>query len=138
MLNQENVLSFNDDEIMIEFFKIVDIISAFKKIHESWLFVNKEDWYSKELSESIDTALKYVDQLASCVSIEHENVEIEIDIDVSTLKGKQFATVIKSTDEWKILKKYMKITRSCPHQSVTIQSLFDVIHQSILKFIHKM
>lgn len=123
---------------MVEFFKIVDIISAFKKLHNAWLIVNTEDWYSKELSESIETALKYVNQLASYVSRFHDEIEIEIEVDIQSLKGKQFATVIKSTDEWKQLKKYMKVEHHCKDQSLTVQSLFEVIHQSINSFIHKM
>lgn len=123
---------------MVDFFKIADIISAFKKVHNAWLIVNTEDWYSKELIESIEVALKYVDQLASCVSHDHSKIEIEINIDIQSLKGKQFATVLKSTDEWKVLKKYMSKGHICIHQTSTIRGLFDVIHQCIRDFVNKM
>jgi hypothetical protein len=132
-----HTISIEDDSEMLEFFKIVDILSAFESLHTNWLKMNNANWHSKEISASLSKVFNYVDQLASYVSVSHEHVEIVLDYDIDSLSGKQFATVIKRTDEWKTLRKWLRTEHQFNQQNVTVKAICECIIAETRQFIDK-
>ncbi len=138
MLPQERVIDFEKDDELLEFFKICDIMLAFKELHSAWLMNNKDDWYSLELIESINICCKSIDNLASYVSLQHSDIKIQIGVDFNTFKNKQFSTVLRHTPDWKTLKKYLRSEHSLKNQSISSQALFKIILKYMKDFVSKM
>lgn len=120
---------------MIEFFEIVDIVSAYFSLYTNWQKINNDDWYSLELAKSLKTVLKYVNQLASYITLHHEDIQIQLEYDIDSMQGKQFATVIKRTEEWRLLRKWAKTEQNFSSQSLTVQAICTCIKSSVKHFI---
>lgn len=124
---QQGTIDIANDPDMQELFTQLDTLNAFVKLHEAWLDVNEENWHSSQLSDSLSKIFTYVNQLASYISMWHDDIDVQIEADFDYLKGKQFSTVLKRTDEWKSLKKWLKKEHTWPNQPLTVQAISSCI-----------
>jgi len=122
---------------MLGTFTHLDAISGFVKLYDAWLSENSETWHSKELKKSLDSIVKYIDQLASYISVAHNEIEIQVNVDSAALTGKQFATIIKRTEEWKALKKWLKTEMALNNQPVSVEAIVRCIIAETKKFVKK-
>jgi cob(I)alamin adenosyltransferase len=127
-----------DDKDMQELFGQLDTLNAFVKLYEAWKSVNDENWHSKQLSNSLQQIFVYVNQLASYISMWHDDIDVQIEADLDYLKGKQFSTVVKRTDEWKSLKKFLKRDHNWPTQPITVQAICTCILKQTREFACKL
>lgn len=135
---QQGTIDIADDTDMQELFKQLDTLNAFVKLYDAWLEVNQESWHSKQLSDSLTKIFTYVNQLASYISMFHDDIDIQIEADFDYLERKQFSTVIKRTDEWKELKKWLKKDHNWPNQTITVQAICTCILTKAREFACKM
>ena len=138
VMPQMSTKTIEDDSDMQVVFKIADIISAFHKLHDAWLTENSSDWYSDEVFASLSQVETYINQLAAYITLSHSDILIQIQVDANTLKGKEFATCIRASDEWKELKKLLKMTLAFSEQPLTIRALSQTIIEKTKLFLRKM
>lgn len=138
-IKQENIVPVEDDTEMSKLFELLDYVNAFEKVYSIWKDANTPDWYSRELHQSLSIIVSYSNQLAQVISPYHSDVEISINADSDTMKGKQFATIIKREIEWKLFRQILrKHDFTFDKQSVHLRALGLVILDAIKKFSAKM
>lgn len=136
-LHQQGTIDIKDDPQVIEFLKHADALQGFKSLHKAWLMDNEETWHSGEISKSLICVNDALNNLASYISTAHEDVEIQIELDPDFAKGKALPTLIKRTDEWKALKKYLKQTHSFENQTLTVRGLIYIAIRYAKEFVCK-
>ena len=131
IFKQQNILQIKDDSIMQIYFEIADIIDAFCKVSDFYYEERnkKISWLDQQIIKNLKAIKKYNDQLASVISINHANTEVEISLTSSIFENnKSLATFIKQSDEWKQLKKLLKTDLTLKNQSLTIRGIgFSII-----------
>lgn len=120
---------------MIEMYQHLDTLNAFMKLHDAWLLSNNESWHSNEIVKQLKRIDNYVNQLASYISMHHDDIDVQVDIDIDALRGKKFSTVIKRTDEWKSLRKWIKKSHNFRQQTITVEALCKCILKETTKLI---
>ena len=93
------------------FYLAFDKISIFASLHKAWLEFNAETWYSAQISKALSNALNFIDQYASLMTY-NEDKSKPASLNFAgldkVLKNKQFAGVIKRSQEWKDLRDFLK------------------------------
>lgn len=125
-LHQQGTMNIKDDPQVIEFLKHADALQGFKALHTAWLLDNEESWHSKEICKSLDKVNDALNNLASYISNAHEDVEVQIELEPDYAKGKKIATLIKRTQEWKELRKYLKKEHHFKNQPITVEGLLII------------
>lgn len=123
------------------FFKVFDHISVFDALYDLWLEYNTATWYSSHIGKSIDCAKRFIDQYASSVSAYHyryKHAKLNISDAETLLKGKQFATIVKRSIEWKELKDFMAtydVDAATATEAATVIAIVKSAFVEIDKFI---
>lgn len=139
---QEHVLSVEQDNIMQKYFVIADIIDALLLVSKFYSKAkeNKISWHDAKIVKHLTSISKYICQLASFISVEHENIQPEINLPPNTFdNNKSLATFIKQSEEWKSLKALLKSDLTLTNQSLTIRGIgFSIISKtkSFIKIIN--
>lgn len=139
---QEHVLSVEQDNIMQKYFDIADIIDALLLVSKFYSEAkeNKISWHDAKIVKHLTSISKYICQLASFISVEHENIQPEINLPPNTFdNNKSLATFIKQSEEWKSLKALLKSDLTLTNQSLTIRGIgFSIISKtkSFIKIIN--
>ena len=98
---------------------------------------NDETWHSGEIAKTLSKVNDALDNLASYISTAHDDVEIQIELDPEYAKGKQLQTLIKRTDEWKSLRKYLKKDHKFKQQNITVRGLIQIAIRYAKEFVCK-
>lgn len=123
------------------FFKAFDHLSVFDALYDVWLEYNVETWYSKHIGMVLDKVKDFTNQYASSVSAYHkqyENSKLQLPKAEEILRGKQFASTIKRTQEWKELRDFMKdfnVDEAVKSESTSSAAIVKSIFVEIDKFI---
>lgn len=134
ILKQQHVVSIESDNIMSKYFELSDIIEAFILVtkHYSDAKDQKISWHDTKIVKYLNSIKKYIDQLAAYISIEHENVSVQIDLPPDTFNNnKTLATFIKQSDEWKALRNILKTDLTLINQSLTVRAIgFSILSKT--------
>lgn len=126
----QKVVALQDDKNLADFVFILDCISAFSTTAEVFFTDEKKnsDWYATQVKNKLVSINKFVDQLAACITIYHEDVKTELNMDVNIFDStKTLSTIIKQFPEYKQFKKLSKKRIDFSNQSLNIRSLATII-----------
>lgn len=129
-VKQELTLDLDEDKNMNSFFKLLDIISAFTSLSELY---NKEKdnnlkWIDKEIYKGLKSINYYINQLASYISLSHEDVKIQLNFPSDGFdNSKRLDTIIKQTDEFKELKTLLNNGFDVSKQTLTVRAISSAI-----------
>lgn len=137
VLHQQHIKPIDQDEILLKYFEISDIIDCFHKVSGYYTDERKKlSWMDEKLIREFVSIKKYINQLASYISIDHKSVEVEVSVPPDTFDNqKALSTFIKQSDEWKRLKALLKSDLTLSNQSLTIRCLGVSIVNKVKSFV---
>ena len=130
---QENVNGIDEDEMMKNYFKISDIVDAFSQVAKHYADERQQlSWHDEKIVKYLASIQKYINQLASYISIDHTTVQSIINLPPDALENKKsLATILKQSDEWKELRQLLKSDLTLKNQSLTVRGIgFSIINKT--------
>lgn len=130
---QQHIISLDKDENLKDFIFILDSISAFHKISKMYKDTKHDDnkemsWYDCQVHNALCESGNFVDKLASLISLDSQNIEIELNYDISEFdNNKQLATLIKANTEYKKFRRLLKNKYDFSYQRLDIRTLCYII-----------
>lgn len=129
-LDCQNVKTLENDEKLVDFVYLLDCLSAFNEICDIYFQDEKKenDWYAKQVKAHLKSIDKFVDQLAACISIHHDEIQTDLDMNVAVFdSSKTLATILKQQPEFKQFRKIAKRRMDFSNQALNIRSLSSII-----------
>lgn len=137
-LTVQNAASFRENE---KFIFILDCICAFHEISKIYFEYekNEKDWYATQIYDSLKSIKKYVDNLASLISLDGQMTDIQLNLDPSIFEtGKHLSTIIKSNEEYKKFKKFVKQKMFFEKLDLQSRAIAIIIINNIRQFLQIM